>query len=62
GVLAVGDVDAAALGAVLDRFDVSDVAVEAAGVAGDGLLVVVARRDGPDALRAVEAALDDVPT
>lgn len=61
GVLATGDVGATALGGVLGRLGVADVAVEAAGVAGDGLLVVVGRRDGPDAVRAVEAALDGVP-
>ncbi|WP_435096330.1 DUF7523 family protein [Halarchaeum sp. P4] len=62
GVLAVGDVDASALGVVLGRLDVADVGVEAAGVVDDALLVVVGRRDGPDALRAVEAALEGVPT
>lgn len=62
GVLATGEVDAAALGVVLGRLATEETPVEAAGVAGDGLLVVVGRRDGPDALRAVEAALDAVPT
>lgn len=62
GVLAVGDADAAALAAVLDRLSVEGVDVEAAGVADDALLVVVGRRAGPDAVRAVESALDAVPT
>jgi len=61
GVLATGDVDATALGAVLSRLLAESVAIEAAGVGGDALLVVVERRDGPDALRFVEAALDAVP-
>ncbi|GGN19817.1 DUF7523 family protein [Halarchaeum nitratireducens] len=62
GVIATGDVDAAALGSVLGRLATDGIEIEAAGVAGDGLLVVVSRRDGPDALRAVEAALAAVPT
>jgi len=62
GVIATGDVDATALGTVIGRLAIDGVEIEAAGVAGDGLLVVVGRRDGPDALRAVEAALDTVPT
>jgi len=61
GVLATGAVDAAALRAVLARLDTAGVDTEAAGVAGDALLVVVSRRDGPDAVRAVEDALDAVP-
>jgi hypothetical protein len=56
-VHAAGDVDARALGAVLGRLRVEGVDVEAAGVGGESLLVVVARRDGPDALRLVEDAL-----
>jgi hypothetical protein len=60
GVLATGDVDAAALRAVLGRLAVADVTATAAGVADDALLVVVGRRDGPAAVRAVEAALEAV--
>lgn len=62
GVLATGDVDAQALGSVLGRLDTADVPVEAAGVAGDTLLVVVERTDGATAVREVEAALDAVPS
>lgn len=62
GILAEGDVDAAALGAVLGRLDAEGVGVLAAGVGGDALLVAVERRDGPDALRAVESAVAAVPT
>jgi hypothetical protein len=61
GVLAVGEVDAAALRAVLGRLHTAGVTPEAAGVAGDALFVVVPRRAGPDAVRAVEAALASVP-
>ncbi|UPV99871.1 hypothetical protein M0R88_15295 [Halorussus gelatinilyticus] len=61
GVLASGDVAATALGHVLGRLDAEGVAVRAAGLAGESLLVAVERRDGPDALRVVEDALDAVP-
>ena len=62
GVLAEGDVDAAALSAVLGRLLAEEVDVVAAGVGGDALCVAVERRDGPDAVRAVESALERVPT
>ena len=61
-ILATGDVDAGALAAVLRRLDAVDVAVAAAGVAGDALVVVVGRRDGAAAVRVVEEALAAVPT
>lgn len=61
GVLANGDVDPAALAWVLDRLLAVEVPVDAAGVAGDALLVVVPRRAGPDALIVVEDALVNVP-
>jgi len=57
GLLATGDVDAAALRAVLGRCATEGVGVEAAGVGGDALVIAVDGRDGPDALRAVEDAL-----
>jgi hypothetical protein len=56
-VQASGDVDAAALEAVLGRLRVAGVDAEAAGVAGESLVVVVGRRDGARAVRAVEGAL-----
>lgn len=56
-VLAEGEVDAAALADVLGRLRTADVEVEAAGGSEGTLAVVVARRDGADAVRAVEAAL-----
>ncbi|PSP90511.1 hypothetical protein BRC90_00925 [Halobacteriales archaeon QS_4_69_34] len=61
GVLATGAVDARALAHALDRLAVEECEVVAAGVAGGTLLVVVARRDGPDAVRVVEDALEAVP-
>lgn len=61
-VLASGDVDAAALATVLARCLAADVAPVAAGAADGALLVVVGRRDGVDALRVVESALDAVAT
>ena len=61
-IVATGDVDAGALAAALRRLAVRDVDVAAAGVAGDALVCVVGRRDGPDAVRVVEASLDAVPT
>lgn len=53
-VVATGSVGPAVLAGVLDRLRTAEVSVEAAGVAGDALVVVVERRDGPDALRLVE--------
>jgi hypothetical protein len=61
-LLATGDVDARALETVLGRLRVADLGVEATGVADDTLVVVVADDDRTAALRAVEAALDAVPT
>ncbi|MFB6174041.1 MAG: hypothetical protein ABEI39_05300 [Halobacteriales archaeon] len=61
GLLATGDVDARALEFVLGRLRAEGIGVAAAGVADGSLLVVVGRRDGADALRIVEAALDRVP-
>lgn len=65
-LLTTGDADARALEAVLARLRVAGVAVVAAGVAADdgsgALVVVVADADRTAALRAVESALDAVPT
>jgi len=60
-VLATGEVDATALGAVLGRLAAADVDVAAAGVAGEALVCVVGRRDGATAVRVVEAALAAAP-
>jgi hypothetical protein len=56
-VLATGDVDATALADALARLRVADVAVEAAAGSDGHLVVLVARRDGANAVRAVEDAL-----
>ncbi|AQL41726.1 hypothetical protein BV210_02890 [Halorientalis sp. IM1011] len=61
GILASGEVDATALAHVLDHLRAEEVALTAAGVAGDALLVVVERRAGADAVRAVERALGTTP-
>lgn len=60
-VLATGDVDTAGFVAVLDALDVAEISVHAASVASETLLVVVGRRDGASAVRAVEDALSSVP-
>jgi hypothetical protein len=62
GVVATGEVDAAALAHALGRLDAAGVGVRAAGVADEALVVAVERRDGPDAVRIVENALDAVPS
>ncbi|MGQ4555627.1 DUF7523 family protein [Halobellus sp. GM3] len=61
-IVADGDVDAGALASVVDRLAAEKVVVDAAGVAGGELVVVVPRSDGPNALRLVEDALAAVPT
>lgn len=57
GVLATGDVGARTLEVALGVLRTRDVPIEAAGLAGDALVVVVERGDGPDALRAIEDGL-----
>ncbi|QLK26040.1 hypothetical protein HYG81_18495 [Natrinema zhouii] len=59
-IVATGDVDTAALAAVLARLSLEDISPTAAAVADGTLVVVVARLEGANALRAVEAALDRV--
>lgn len=61
-VLATGAVGADALEAALARLSVAGVSVVAAGVGADTMAIVVDRLDGADALRAVERALEAVPT
>jgi hypothetical protein len=56
-VVAEGEVDAAALADVLARLRTADVSVEAAAGTEGTLAVVVERRAGADAVRAVESAL-----
>lgn len=59
-VVATGDVDAAALSAVLARLALAGVDPRAAGVADGTLALAVERREGARALRETEAALDAV--
>jgi hypothetical protein len=61
GILATGNVDATALGHVLAHLRAEEIPVTAAGVGDDSLVVVVERRAGADALRAVEGALETTP-
>jgi hypothetical protein len=61
-LVAEGDVGPRALSGVVDRLDASNVVVDAAGVADDCLVVVVPERQGAEALREVESALEAVPT
>ncbi|MFC7028450.1 hypothetical protein ACFQJ5_14225 [Halomicroarcula sp. GCM10025324] len=56
-VVATGTVSGRALADVLGRLAAAGIDVEAAAVGGETLAVVVERRDGPDALRIVEAAV-----
>lgn len=57
-VLASGECSPFALRDVLGRCETHDLDVRAAGVASGTLLVVVTRRDGPDAVRQVEAVFE----
>ena len=56
-IVASGTLSPAALSAVLGRLRTAAIDVEAAGASDAKLVVVVSRRDGPDALRAVESAV-----
>ncbi|MFB6164907.1 MAG: hypothetical protein ABEJ31_07095 [Haloarculaceae archaeon] len=56
-LLVTGAVDAEATRHALGRLAAAGIAVEAVAWAGETLVLVVGRRDGPDALRAVEDAL-----
>ncbi len=57
-IVATGAVYPGLLRDALGRLAASDVAVEAAGCDDSTLCVVVARRDGPNALRVVEEAVE----
>ena len=54
-----GDVDATLLTAVVERCRVQRVLVDAAGVAGDELVLVVPRRQAATALRLAEACVEE---
>ncbi|WP_135826112.1 DUF7523 family protein [Halorussus ruber] len=62
GVVAAGEVDADALAHLLGRLRAEGVEVETAAFADDSLVVAVERRDGPDAVRIAEDALEAVPS
>ncbi|WP_181693077.1 hypothetical protein [Natronomonas sp. LN261] len=57
-VVAAGDVDASALEAVLGRTRTAGIDARAAAGTDGHVAVVVERRDGPDAVRALEDALE----
>lgn len=59
-ILATGAVDGAALADALRALALEGISPTAAGVGGDTLLVVVDRREGANALRTVETALERV--
>jgi hypothetical protein len=59
-IVATGDVDAGALVDALARLSIEGVSPTAAGVADGTLVVAVERLEGATALRAIEAALEDV--
>ena len=60
-LLAVGDVDSHGLAVALERLQVADVAVEAAGLAGDAIVVAVDGGDTATALKVFEDAFESVP-
>ncbi len=61
-IVAAGDVDAAALAAVLQGLSLEEIIPASAAVGGDSMVVVVDRLEGANALRAVENALEAVPS
>lgn len=61
-ILAAGEVDAAALATVLETLSIEEIEVTAAGVGEETLVVVVDRLEGANALRAIEDALERVPS
>lgn len=61
-IVATGEVDAASHAAALEHLAIADVEPVASAAADGALFVVVERRDGANALRAVERALESVPS
>ncbi|WP_440772742.1 DUF7523 family protein [Natronorubrum sp. DTA28] len=61
-IVATGDTDAAALAAVLQGLNLEAITPTVAAVGGDSMVVVVDRLEGADALRAIEGALEAVPS
>ena len=60
-IFTAGEVDAPALATVLEALSVAGIAVTAAGVGEERMVVVVDRLEGANAVRAVEDALEAVP-
>lgn len=61
-VLATGAVDTTTLVSVCSRLAAEDIETHAAAVAGESLVIVVDRRDGANAVQAMESALSTVPS
>ncbi|ADD07149.1 uncharacterized protein Nmag_3599 [Natrialba magadii ATCC 43099] len=61
-IYATGAVDAAALAATLESLAVAKIEPVAAAVGNETLIVIVERREGANAVRTVEAALERVPS
>ncbi|WP_408958665.1 hypothetical protein [Natrinema sp. 74] len=61
-IVATGDVETAALADVLARLSIEGLSPNAAAVADGTMVVVVDRREGANALRLIEAALECVGT
>ena len=60
-LVGTGDVDPSVLSTVLHRLSADGVSPEAAGIAGGAFVVIVGRREGAKAIRAIEDALEHVP-
>jgi hypothetical protein len=58
GIIATGELSPFVLATVLDRFRIEGIESETAAVVGGTLVVLVSRRDGPTALRLVEAIVE----
>ena len=59
-VRVTGDVDARLLAATLDRLRIAEIPVVATGLAGESMIVVVPRREGPTAVRLIESTAEAV--
>jgi hypothetical protein len=60
-VLATGAVEPRDVGTVCARFDAERIDLQAAAVAGESLVVVVGRRDGPTAVQTLEDVMAELP-
>lgn len=61
-LLVTGSVDAWALSAILDRFEIDNIEPSAVGLGGETIAIVVSGHDSANALRAIEGVLSEVPT